>query len=389
MANEGVGAVSEPFTYGCELEWSDIDRRIDIPKELGSWEGPKVAGFYMGSEIDIVNTQGMWRGHATDPLCISCPVGGEIHTVPSYTIQSQFFRIMRLIELFPKLGVACPNHGHIHVKVPGLKTDLKVLQNFFKYLERNENDLIRLTSGYDEKEGDYVLSSDLPSWAKSYFLVGDAKHISPSLYKSVAEARTIEEALEYIATIPCYNWYWHRDEGEETPGSHRTAVNMFNLTKGDTIEFRVWRASLNPMEIWSTLYFTQEFVHQAIKGEQGASVEEIFAAGRYEFPKLNFDPFLAESWVNTRKEKGRCGPFKKSFSSATFISNDPIETEERDYDAFDRGLISILELCENYRAGRDIEYLRYPDVGDMDVTEAYKEKPVCHDSCTNRSTQLR
>ena len=71
------------ISYGYEIEWSDIDRRVDIPIKLGQWEGPKIAGYYMGSEIDIVNTVGVWKGIGTDPLCIDCKVGGEINVQPS------------------------------------------------------------------------------------------------------------------------------------------------------------------------------------------------------------------------------------------------------------------------------------------------------------------
>ena len=349
---------SSPMTFGCELEWSDIDRSIDIPEELGSWEGPKMAGYYMGSEIDIVNTQGKYKGIATDPLCITCPVGGEIHTVPSYTIQSQLCRIMRIMELFPKLGVACPNHGHIHVGIPELKTDLTILKNFFDYLQKNEEDLIRYCCGFNEEEHDRVVMSNLPEWAKKYFIIGDGKHINPDLYKAVSEAGTLEEAFRYIERIPCLDWDCCTGEFYETDGSHRTAVNMFNLTKGNTIEFRIFRASLNPLEIWSTLKITEAFVYEALKGEKGKPFKELLLEGKYQFPKLNFNEFLAESWVSTRHSKGRCGPFKKSFSSADLISEDPALVNDS-LDSFSQGLLYILGICSAASCGTDpVEAMR-------------------------------
>ena len=350
-------------TYGCELEWSDIDRTIDIPKELGSWEGPKMAGRYMGSEIDIVNTQGKYAGVAVDPLCISCPVGGEIHTVPSWSIESQLCRIMRIMELFPKLGVACPNHGHIHVGIPDLKTDLGLLKNFFKYLECNEDDLIRFCCGFDADEHDRVVQSELPEWAKKYFIIGDGKHIAPELYKAIAAAESMEEAMNALRTIPCLDWDCCTGEYYETDGSHRTAVNMFNLTKGNTIEFRIFRASLNPLEIWSTLDFVRNFVQQASLGEKGASVTAIIKDHRYQFPKLNFDMELAAGWVFSRQTKGRCGPFKKSFSSADYIGEDPA-IAKAEVDPFEQGLLNILGICAGYCNGYEnvFEELRHTEM---------------------------
>lgn len=355
--------VMSEVTYGCELEWSDIDRTIDIPKELGSWEGPKMAGRYMGSEIDIVNTQGKYAGVAVDPLCITCPVGGEIHTVPSFTIESQLCRIMRIMELFPKLGVACPNHGHIHVGVPALKKDLGILKNFFKYLEYNEDDLIRFCCGFDAEEHDRVVMAEIPEWAKKYFIIGDGKHIAPELYKAVAAAESMEEAMEAIRVIPCLDWDCCTGEYYETGGSHRTALNMFNLTKGNTIEFRIFRASLNPLEIWSTLDFAKNFVQQACLGEKGAPVSSIIKEHRYQFPKLNFNEDLAVGWVNSRQTKGRCGPFKKSFSSADWIDEDPAISQS-EVDAFSQGLLNILGICIGYCNGYEnvFEELRHAEM---------------------------
>lgn len=347
------------MSFGCELEWSDIDRRIDIPKELGSWEGPKMAGYYMGSEIDIVNTQGRWKGIATDPLCITCPVGGEIHTVPSILPESQLLRIMRIMELFPKLGVACPNHGHVHVGIPELKTNIDLLKNFFEWLESNENDLIRYCCGYTAEDHELICASSLPDWAKRYFLVGDGKHISPDVYAAVKNAETVEEVINILKDVSCFDWMPVTEECFETPGSHRTAVNMFNLTKGDTIEFRIFRASLNPIEIYSTLKFAEEVCRAACLGKAGAGVKEILTAHQFQFPKLNFDLDLATRWVDTRQTKGRCGPFKKSFSSATEIFEDPALQESYDnLTGFDQGLISILIICSNFYEGNTLEKLQ-------------------------------
>ena len=334
------------FSYGCELEWSDIDRRVDIPVELGSWEGPKIAGYYMGSEIDIVNTKGKWKGVGTDPLCMTCKVGGEIHTQPSHFIETQLFRVMRILDLFSVANAACPNHGHIHVGVPGLLQDLDLLKNVFAYTKINQNDLIEACCGYTRKDSEKIKSSDLMDWVKQYLLVGDGKHIREELFDRVEKAETVAEVLKALEEVPCEDWEWVDGKVTETPESHRTAVNLFNLTKGETIEFRIFRSTVNPVELWSCLKFVRRYMEEALKGVEGKRVYRILLEGDFKFPKLNFNYELAKGWETTRQTKGRCGPFKK-YTGFCEISEDPIILKGgKDLDPFENGLNDIRHLCE-------------------------------------------
>jgi len=47
------------FTYGAEIEWGDIDRRMEIPPSLGKWEY---------AETDVVNIYPPYQYLACDPL---------------------------------------------------------------------------------------------------------------------------------------------------------------------------------------------------------------------------------------------------------------------------------------------------------------------------------
>ena len=341
------------FSFGCELEWSDIDRRVDIPKDLGEWEGPKIAGYYMNSEIDIVNTKGQWRGVGTDPLCVTCKVGGEIHTQPSNTIETQVLRVMRILDLFSVANVACPNHGHIHVGVPGLFNNLDLLKNVFRYTQDNQDDLIRYCTGYGPDDYSAIKHSDLAPWVKQYLLVGDGKHITQELFDAVEKAGSVGEVLEALRTTPCEDWEHVSGETTETPDSHRTAVNLFNLTKGETVEFRIFRATINPVELYSCLVFTKRYMEEALKGRDGRSVRDILKEGIFRFPQLNFDYELAKGWENTRQTKGRCGPFKKYTGYCT-LSEDPIRVNGTG-GAFEEGLVQILELCKLDFQGKTLD----------------------------------
>lgn len=342
------------LSFGMELEWSDIDRRVDIPESLGSWEGPKIAGYYMGSELDIVNTKGRNKGQATDPLCILCQVGGEIHTVPSETIDTQMMRVMQIMNLFDVVNVACPNHGHIHVGIPGIKNDLEGLKNMFEWLYENQHKLLDAITGTNSLEVALIKESNIPSWVKSYLVVGDAKSIPAEDFEKIREAQSVQEILqilkdqEYVLDEEPFS-----HEYRNVYGSHRTVLNMFNLTKGETVEFRGFRASINPVEIYSCLYFAKRAVEEALKGKDGLSVDEILKEGIFRFPQMNFDEKLAQGWADSRLDKGRCGPFKK-YTGYCEVSEDPIFTKETPRTAEEEGMLAILDLCKLDFEGRTI-----------------------------------
>lgn len=348
MEREGIERPK--FSFGAELELSDVDRSVDIPKELGSWEGPKIAGYYMGSELDIVNTKGKFRGVATDPLCLTCQVGGEIHVNPTYTVESQMYRIMRIFDLFSQVGVACPNHGHIHVAIPGLKEDFRKFKNFCLYFVKYERDIFKVCCGYDEDDREKILDSDLPKEVKDYLLYGDAKINSDSLYDEIRSCTSTKEILEVLKNSSVVNYDWVTGDEEDVPGSHRTCVNLYNLVKGDTIEFRVFRASINPVEIYSSLRFVEATVTEALKDgnlEDKVNIYQILhECGKcYRFAPLNFDAELADSWWKTRQTKGRCGCLKK-YSGCLAPSEDTITTHEREMTQADQGYETLTELCD-------------------------------------------
>ena len=338
----------ENLTFGCELEWSDIDRRIDIPSYLGSWEGPKIAGYWLGSELDIVNTKDIWRGVAVDPLCVECPVGGEIHTVPSETIDTQMYRIMRIMDLFPTVGVSCVNHGHIHVGIPNLRKDPQILKNIMAYLDSNYNELhiLEACCGYDNREHDRIKASEkLQSWVKDYLLIGDAKSINPELYIAVRDANSVQEILHLLESIKADDLDWVTGARIPTENSHRTTVNVFNATKGSTIEFRVFRASTNPVEIYSCLKFAEVVTKEMLKGVEGIPVLNLLRMYNFHFPKLNFDEELAYGWQQTRQTKGRCGCLKK-WTGYQVPSEDSILSENGPtLSDVDNGYVGLLNLC--------------------------------------------
>lgn len=321
------------ISYGYEIEWSDIDRRVDIPIKLGQWEGPKIAGYYMGSEIDIVNTVGVWKGIGTDPLCIDCKVGGEINVQPSTSPEVLTNRVMEIMDLFSVVGTGCVNHGHVHVYVKGLKQDLGLLKNVFKYVELNELDTQKACHSWDTNTHNEVWNSELEEWVKTYLQFDGCKTINSKIYEIVDKAQSVEEIISALQTFNAVNRCWITGFSDDTY-SNRTAINMYNLVKGETFEFRCFRSSINPAELYSSFTFVRRFTEEALKGDKGKPVKDILKEGNFRFPTLDFDLDDALGWQKTRQQKGRSGPFKKY--TGTTIPHDEVLTDMKE----------IVNLCK-------------------------------------------
>lgn len=321
------------ITFGAELEWSDVDRSVDIPVELGRWEGPKIAGMYMGSEIDIVNTKGKWKGIGTDPLALDCPVGGEINVQPASSPETLLNRIMEIMDLFPVIGTGCVNHGHLHVAVEGLTTSVENLKKLFEYTELNELETQRALHSWDATTHREVWGSELEEWVKTYLQYDGCKTINESIYRGVEKATSVSQIMDTLKKYNAVNRCWITGGIKET-SSNRTAINLFNLTKGETVEFRCLRSSTNPVEIYSSLVFVKRYMEEALRGKEGKPVVEILKEGNFKFPTLDFDIADALGWQKTRQRKGRSGPFKKYMG--TVVPHDRIYTD----------MSEIVNLCK-------------------------------------------
>src|SRR5688572_25453758 len=119
------------FTWGYEIEWGDVDRKVVIPEELGAWEF---------AETDILNIDpsSPYYRKAVDPLGLEPPVGGEINVKPTRTRLELVERVDVLKRLFPNPTASCVNHGHVHVFVPGLRDDVDALKRLTRYIKANQ-----------------------------------------------------------------------------------------------------------------------------------------------------------------------------------------------------------------------------------------------------------
>jgi hypothetical protein len=281
----------ESYTYGFEIEWGDIDRTLEIPSHLGTWEY---------AEIDVVNIHEPYKYIAVDPLGIDPPMGGEINTRPSKTWKEQTDLIMEIYQLFVDNGnspsCACTNHNNFHIHVPGLRDDISALKRLIKYIQRNQKRTIKdayAFKRYPEMEG-VVLDDEL-------FLEFDGGVGIPD----ETVERIINRAKNFDDFMRLY-YQPHELQGDLPPIRH--AVNTYTLQDLNTIEWRCFRASTERKHIEDSFKFAAEFISAALNG--GPKVKHILAEYDYEFPPFTFNAEEYMGWKKTIHKKSRALPKK-------------------------------------------------------------------------------
>lgn len=303
------------FSYGMELELGDIDRSVDIPEHLGSWEGVKDGNYYMGAECDVVNSIPPYRGVCTDPLARTCTVGGEINVVPTTTIGGQFEQIIDIIELFEDVSISHMSHFHIHVHIPGLKDDLKLLKRFTLYCLANQDALIKTVY----LQNIHTIPDSISNKSIEYLWSDGGRYISEYVYNNIHECSTVDELLNLF---DMKGYYKFKGDIRNT-SSIRSAINLSNLIKGETVEFRCFRPTLDLYELVSQLDFVEQFCQEAIKPMR-LSVGEILATKNYRFAELQYDHINQIGWENTKHSKERGDGIK--YSQTQFKK--PIDRED-------------------------------------------------------------
>lgn len=275
------------FTYGYEIEWGDIDRRLAIPEHLGTWEF---------AETDILNLHGEYAYRAVDPLGLEPPVGGEVNTKPTATWQEQVDRIMEIHQIFVDNGdtpsSSCVNHGHLHVRVPGLVDDVGALKRLIRYIKENQHATIDRCYGFYKHQ-------EMTSFAgATNYLKFDGGRPMPDYMCDNIE-RLATDFQSFIKLHAAGK------DGVSMGRPFRYAINTYCMKHTGTIEFRCFRSSTKREEIESQFKFAEKFVDAALN--DGPSVDEILSSDRYTFPRFVWDAREYQAWIATKypKERGK------------------------------------------------------------------------------------
>lgn len=280
-----MGYAKDKFTYGMEIEWGDIPRSMSIPEELGSWEY---------SERDIINLREPYKNVCADPLGESPPFGGEINTKPSKTWQEQVDRYFELKSIFEEAGypptVAATCHSHIHCRVPGLRDDIDALKRLTKYIKENQASTVEHVYGFF----DHNEMKDAKG-AKMY-LKFDGGRLLPDYMSD----NILNHATDFQSFIKMHA---AGKDGVSMGRPFRYAINMYSLKHLDTIEFRLFRGTLERDELESCFRFVQDFLHAALN--DGPGVVELIRNNDYKFPPMQWDLAQFIGWNKTKHPENR------------------------------------------------------------------------------------
>lgn len=283
---------SKDFTWGYEIEWGDIDRRIDIPKHLGSWEY---------AETDIVNIHPPFQYKACDPLGTDPYMGGEVNTKPTKTWMQQVERILEIKALFEANGntpsASCVNHGHLHVFVPGLKDDIESLKKLTSYIRENQDTVIKNCYNFYD-------TNDMKNYknAKMYLKLDGGRTMPDYMSSNIISGAT---DFEHFIKLHAAG-----KDGVSMGRPFRYGINTYCMKHTGTIEFRCFRSTTKREEIESQFRFVEMFMEAALN--DGPSANEILSNNSFKFPPFIWDASEYDGWIKTKYDKSR-GEKKREF----------------------------------------------------------------------------
>lgn len=276
------------LTFGYELELGDISRARLVPEEFGTWEY---------AETDIVNLMPPYRHIAVDPLGKEPPSGGEINIRPGHSVEEVAERVSACIEWFRGQGddptTSCVNHGHVHVRVIGLRDDIVRLKRFITWIKANQLELIERAYGYKECFGMVNTKT-----ARTYLRWDGGRPMPDWMADNILKkANSFGDFID----LQCCG-----KDGKSRGRPFRYAVNTYCMKHIDTIELRCLRASLDHEAILGSLRLARDIIVEGCSGGN-VSIGELWTANKYVVPKFEYDHLAYLGWEKTKwsKERGK------------------------------------------------------------------------------------
>lgn len=283
------------LSFGVELELADIDCKRDIPKDLGAWEcgDKKVAnGCYLGKETCIMNSD----GSVVDPMKEKCQKGGEVHIVPSYSIDTLLDRIDGVLKIFPEAKMFLPGKMHIHVGIPDWTLD--EIKNIYLYTKDNDVDFMDAIcpdSFMEAMMNDPKVSADL----SQHYLSSRRTVTNPQCFEKVKEFDTKKE-ITYWWGVKCL-YHFPKPvinfKGEYKPsaqGIRVQSIHIQHLLCHNTVEFRNFAPTLNREEMKNCLLVADRYIREALNYPDSKPVKEWI--GEYKLPVWTYDAEIIQKW---------------------------------------------------------------------------------------------
>lgn len=258
-------------SYGAELELADLNRKAPLPQGC-NWDT---------KDFSMVNSDGI----AVDPTGKLHDRGGEVQTWPTCTIPEQVGVFREVMYAFPQATVNYRSNLHVHVRILGLKSDLKLLKSLQRFVHEVFQPVLPILEPIPKPTEKQYPDPAAFEGAMARFKRRKRSHqmfLSADRVKRQMEAKTVEEFFEN--EVP-------RD-GEGKPMWHaqaRCCVNIRQLLQTNTIEFRHFPGTTNPAEFRAALAWVCEFISA---WQDGFDVESLTQLARMHAKDLpTFRPY--------------------------------------------------------------------------------------------------
>jgi hypothetical protein len=273
---------SNKVTFGAEFELVDWPRNDRLPE---------------GMVIDPGWTQVNSNGIAVDGPGKLYHLGGEILARPCDSPSALSDQMATIKKLWPEATHNFRGGLHIHIRVPGLRDNLKQLKALQSFVHRVMPEVLPVIDPIPVPiRSEYPDAGEWAGARRHYAMLRRSHQTLLPKRKLELQmaARTPKEFIEAEALHePTGKLYWTTQP--------RACVNIRQLLQTDTIEFRHYPGSADPMEVRNATFWCKAFMEAALDGgkvtgkELLAEYGPIIPKGRIPWP--DFPPY--DHWLYT------------------------------------------------------------------------------------------
>lgn len=254
------------WTFGAEHEFADFSLDTTLPKGCA----------HDRKDWTIVNSNGI----ANDPKGLLYRFGGEINTPPTDK-DDQVDVLTAIKKRVPDVAVNYRSNLHIHIRVPGLKTDLRMLKQVQSYITAHLPTILPILEPIPvPARFQFLTDKEYAGAIRRYKrrVVSHHTFVPQDRVKNQIRAKSCKEFFEL--EVPSSN---------ERPLYHlqpRACVNLRQMLETDTIEFRHFPGTLVESELSMCLTWCKMFLDHAMHNAGSGDLRNWAIANRQHLPKF-------------------------------------------------------------------------------------------------------
>jgi hypothetical protein len=224
-------------------------------------------------------------------------LGGEILTAPSEEVSGPADQWTAIYHRWPETTFNYRTGLNIHVRVPGLRDDLKKLKQLQAFVHRVMPELLPIIDPIPKPVTEiFGHKAPNPGERRCYTVRKRDHHtlLTPERLALQMKARTPQEFFEAEAIhLATGKVHWAL--------AARTCVNLRQMLQTDTVEFRHFFMPVTAEELLNATVWCKFFLEAAFDGEASSLVLlNEFEFSRRAWPKpLPYDPWLDEGYYYT------------------------------------------------------------------------------------------